>query len=72
MPPFTFHVPSRFEAEAVDVPFCSDAPIYAPRAARVLMCGPGTIMEAHTPDEFIEERPLRQGVDLLTALALDF
>lgn len=68
--PFEFHVPQRFEQNAIAVPFCSDAPLYASRAEQVLMCGPGAIAEAHTPDEFIEEHQLYQGVDLLAGLAL--
>lgn len=55
-----------FEQEVVS--FGSDAP-YLKEMGRIVMCGPGSIIHAHSEDEQIELQDLRAGIDLYYRLA---
>lgn len=63
--PQILHVPAGFDARPVafgtDVPYLRDI-------ARCLLCGPGSVHDAHTPDEHIAVTALDEAVELYVRL----
>ncbi|MFT7669410.1 MAG: acetylornithine deacetylase [Planctomycetota bacterium] len=59
--PVEFHVPPDHEAEVVA--FGTDAP-HMRRWGKALLCGPGSIMDAHTDGEKVSKLELREAVAL--------
>ena len=57
--PVEFEVPAGFEAEVVA--FGTDAP-HMPRWGTPLLCGPGSILDAHTDGEKVGKRELEEAV----------
>jgi acetylornithine deacetylase len=51
------------------VPFGTEAGLFQELGADVVVCGPGSIAQAHTPDEFIERAQLAQCAEMLGRLA---
>ena len=49
-------------------PFCTDAGNFQKIGVRSLIFGPGSIDQAHRPNEFIEESQLTRGVDIVEKL----
>jgi acetylornithine deacetylase len=66
--PSLFYTPPGFEQTIV--PFGSDAPHVGALSGkdRVILCGPGTIKVAHTPEERLSMADLLAGADLFTRL----
>ena len=54
---------------ASTVPFGTEAGIYQALGMDVVVCGPGSIAQAHKPDEFITHSQLSLCLDLLEQLA---
>jgi len=59
--PSFMYVPEGFES--CIVAYGSDASFFAGMGARILQCGPGSILQAHTDSEFIELSQLEEGVN---------
>lgn len=56
----------------IGVPFGTDAPAYSCLGIPAVVWGPGSIAQAHTKDEWIEEAAVHAYVDLLVEHALRF
>jgi acetylornithine deacetylase len=54
------------------VSFATEAGIFQSLGLSVVICGPGSIDQAHKPDEFIEKAEMTRALDLLTALVGKF
>jgi hypothetical protein len=68
--PFTFHVPPGYENDATTVAFCSDAPLFGGKFDKIMMFGPGSIVDAHTPHERLGKAELHAAVEMLCSVAL--
>lgn len=53
------------------VPFGTEAGLFQELGMDVVICGPGSIEQAHKPDEYIEIEQLSQALDLLQRLGHD-
>ncbi len=51
------------------VSFGTDAGYFSDENYSTVVCGPGTIMRAHAPDEYIELAEIAQGVDFMEKIA---
>jgi acetylornithine deacetylase len=51
--------------ETISVPFGTEAGFFARQGLPALVCGPGSIAQAHRPDEWIEKAQLRQCMRLM-------
>ncbi len=51
------------------VSFGTDAGYFSDAEFSTVVCGPGTIMRAHAPDEYIELTELAQGMDFMEGIA---
>ena len=49
--------------------FVAEAGLYQKVGVPAVLCGPGSILQAHQPDEWIEIDQIRSGADFLTRLA---
>ena len=58
----------RGQNHADVVPFGTEAGIFADLGMSVVVCGPGSIEQAHKPDEFIELSQLDACLSFLTQL----
>ncbi len=56
----------------ITVPFGTEAAVFQAAGMSVLVCGPGSIEQAHQPDEFIEISQLEACDDFLMRLADEF
>lgn len=56
-------------AEADVVPFGTEAGIYQELGMSAVVCGPGSIDQAHKPDEFVAREQLEQALAMLARLA---
>jgi acetylornithine deacetylase/succinyl-diaminopimelate desuccinylase-like protein len=54
-------------SQCVGAPWFSDAAIFAHAGIPAIACGPGTIAQAHTKDEFIAVEDLEKGVEFFRA-----
>lgn len=68
--PLSFHVPSQYKNDSVDVSFCSDCAYYTNKFCNIMMCGPGEITRAHTNYEYIEEKEMAEAVQIIESLLL--
>ncbi|HEX5577557.1 MAG TPA: M20/M25/M40 family metallo-hydrolase, partial [Gemmatimonadaceae bacterium] len=66
IPAQRFHIVDGFET--APMAYTSDIPLL-PRWGTPLLCGPGSIHVAHTPDEFIDIEELRASVDAYERIA---
>jgi acetylornithine deacetylase len=66
VPPVTMNVVEGFETSVVS--FATDVPFLTAWGKPYLL-GPGSILDAHTPDERISKRQLLDGIDLYVKLA---
>ena len=57
-------------AEIKAVAFATEAGIYQKVGAPVAICGPGSIAQAHQPDEFIDKKQISSCVDLMRLVLL--
>ncbi|QLH74835.1 MAG: M20 family metallopeptidase [Methanomassiliicoccales archaeon] len=55
--------------EAIEVPYATEAAIYSKEVKDILICGPGDLRLAHSPDEYVEKEQLGRTVDLYVHLA---
>jgi acetylornithine deacetylase len=53
----------------VALPFASEAGQFQAAGIPSVVCGPGSVAQAHQPDEYIEESQLRRCVAMLQRLA---
>ena len=51
------------------VSYCTEAGAFAGNGISAVICGPGSILQAHKPDEFVEIAQLQACLDLLDKLA---
>jgi acetylornithine deacetylase len=51
------------------VSFCTEAGIFNEHGVPAIICGPGSIEQAHKPNEFIEQAQIRKCVEFLMRLA---
>ena len=51
------------------VSFGTDAGWFSDEGYSTVVCGPGTIMRAHAPDEYIELAELAQGMEFMERIA---
>jgi acetylornithine deacetylase len=60
---------ARFGAvpDATDVPFGTEAGYFQAAGVPSVVCGPGSIEQAHEPDEWIAIDQMRRGVDFAAA-----
>jgi acetylornithine deacetylase len=56
-------------ADAELVSFGTEAGLYQALGMSTVVCGPGSISEAHKPDEFVEIAQLQACLDMLTGLS---
>jgi acetylornithine deacetylase/succinyl-diaminopimelate desuccinylase-like protein len=56
------HTLEKCGAQCVGAPWFSDAAVFAQAGIPAIACGPGSIDQAHTKDEFLAVRDLEQGV----------
>ena len=52
------------------VPFGTEAGIFQDLGLNVVVCGPGSIEQAHKPDEFVSASQIQQCLDMLKRLAV--
>ena len=50
------------------VSYASEAGQYANAGFQSIICGPGSIKQAHRPNEFISKEQLQKGVEMILAL----
>jgi acetylornithine deacetylase len=53
----------------VALPFASEAGLFQQAGIPSVVCGPGSVAQAHQPDEYVEESQLRQCVAMMQRLA---
>jgi acetylornithine deacetylase len=56
------------ETEPIGAPYFTEAVDYTEAGIPTVICGPGNIDQAHTPDEYITLDQLDKGVDLFKRL----
>jgi len=49
-------------------PFCTEASAFQESGLNTVVCGPGSIDQAHKPDEFIDIKQLKEGQELIKRL----
>ncbi len=65
------HTGSRFlisllaDKNVLVAPFCTEAGVYQKAGWNTIVCGPGSIDQAHQPDEFIELDQVKRGANLI-------
>jgi acetylornithine deacetylase len=65
--PLAFKLAEQNEAFAVS--YCTEAGLFQGGGAPAIVCGPGDIAQAHTPDEFIRIEELEKCLRFLGRLA---
>lgn len=63
-------VPPSERHKAIEVKFASDCSVYATRYPHVMLCGPGTIRDAHTETESISREALREGAQQIARVLI--
>jgi acetylornithine deacetylase len=53
------------------VPFASEAGQFQNAQVPAVVCGPGSIVQAHQPDEYVEIEQLEIGIEFLRRLAAE-
>jgi acetylornithine deacetylase len=56
------------EQECDVVPFGTEAGLFQAYGMSVVVCGPGSIEQAHKPDEFVSKDQLQACLDMLSGL----
>ena len=58
--------------ESQAVAFGTEAPYYNELGLETIVMGPGSIKQAHQPDEYIETRSLNPAVDIIRQLIVHY
>jgi acetylornithine deacetylase len=65
----TFVRPLTGDNDVIGAAFVAEAGLYQQAGIPAILCGPGSILQAHQPDEWIELEQLEIGADFLRRLA---